>query len=217
MLNADDALIAESRFSFGGRELRLLRAASLDRFVDASLLAREEAPEPPYWMHLWPGALCLARRIAAAPEIRRGARVLDLGCGLGLPSLVAAARGATVVACDWKEDPLRLLIASAQLNGSSIAVLQMDWRASALRPAFDVCLAAEVGYDRNSLDGLVGLVAGALRPGGVAWLADSVDTFNPLLADRLVGAGLTLESRRESEQEDGRPVWLRFIEARRVR
>jgi predicted nicotinamide N-methyase len=217
MLSAADAQVTESRLMLGGREVRLLRAASLDRFVDVSLLAREEAPEPPYWMHLWPGALCLARRAAAALEIGPGARVLELGCGLGLPSLAAAGRGATVVASDWKEDPLHLLAASARLNGARVAVLQMDWRAPALRGTFDLCLGAELGYDPGTIDGLVALLAACLCPGGAAWLADSVDTFNPRLAGCLEAGGFATEVRRAREEEDGRPVWLRVIEARRVR
>jgi predicted nicotinamide N-methyase len=217
MLNTGEVRVAESRVSFGGHELRLLRAANLDRFVDASLLGSKEVPEPLYWMHLWPGALCLARRVAAAGGIGPGVRVLELGCGLGLPSLAAAARGATVVASDWKVEPLRLLRTSARLNGSSVAALRMDWRAPALGRGFDLCLGAEVGYDRGSLDALVGLLIACLRPGGVAWLADSVDTFNPHLAERLAAAGFGVEVRREREEEDGRPVWLRVIEARRAR
>src|SRR5206468_435069 len=55
------------------------RAAQLivegDHALDAG-----EPPEPPYWAHLWSGAAVLA---AAVPRDAR--RVLELGCGLGLP------------------------------------------------------------------------------------------------------------------------------------
>ena len=52
----------------------------------------------PYWAELWPAA---ARARGALPERLDGLRVLELGCGLGVPSLVAAARGANVTAVDW--------------------------------------------------------------------------------------------------------------------
>ena len=44
----------------------------------------------PYWAELWPAGLALAH---ALPERLDGVRVVELGAGLGVPSLVAAARG----------------------------------------------------------------------------------------------------------------------------
>ena len=58
----------------------------------------------PYWAELWPSGLALARHVAAR-ELR-GLRVLELGCGLGLPALAAALRGADVLATDWAEDAI---------------------------------------------------------------------------------------------------------------
>src|SRR5205823_1340034 len=74
----------------GDTSVALWRVAALERHVDrAALLAADEPPEPPYWAHLWSGAVVLA---AAVPRSAR--RVLELGCGLGLPGLTAARRGA---------------------------------------------------------------------------------------------------------------------------
>jgi len=76
----------------GDTTVALWRVAELAPHVDrAALLAADEAPEPPYWAHLWSGAVVLAA------TVQRGARrVLELGCGLGLPRLDggAAKRGA---------------------------------------------------------------------------------------------------------------------------
>jgi hypothetical protein len=43
----------------------------------------------PYWARLWPSGLALAAALAADPP-SPGVRVLELGCGLALPSVVAA-------------------------------------------------------------------------------------------------------------------------------
>ena len=60
----------------------------------------------PYWAELWPSGVGLAE---ALPDDLVGLTVVELGCGLGVPSLVAAARGARVTAVDWAADAIDLL------------------------------------------------------------------------------------------------------------
>ena len=57
-----------------------------------------------------------------------GLRVVELGSGLGVTSLVAAARGAEVVATDWAEDAVSLLQENAARNGLAVRALVRDWR-----------------------------------------------------------------------------------------
>ena len=200
----------------GGLDVALWRAVQLERFVDvAALLGADAPPEPPYWMHLWPGALTLARRLAVAPAVAEGPRVLELGCGLGLPALVAARRGASVVACDWHRQPLAVVARSAADNGDRVACVQMDWRAPALAGGFDLCLGADVAYDQDTPPGLAVALASLVRPGGSLWLADSVNTARTTLADQLGARGFDLVQREIAEIEEGRRVWVRLIEARR--
>jgi predicted nicotinamide N-methyase len=204
------------RITIDGLRLTLLRDDSLETAVDAEALLRsEDVAEPPYWMHLWPGAMALAHIVARAPEIRPGVLLLELGCGLALPSIAAAVRGATVVTTDWEEPPLALAIRSARRNGRSIHALRMDFRKPAIRAPFDVLLAAEVGYDEQQVPALVDVTARLLRPGGVAWFSDSVNAYRTTLEDGLRAAGLRVRTRSRCEQEEGRPVWVRLIEARR--
>ena len=201
---------------FGGLPVRIWRAAELERFVDAEALLRDEAaPEPPYWMHLWPGALAAAGSIAGAAEVGPGTRVLEFGCGLGLPALVAAQRGATVLASDWQRAPLAFVQRSAAANGCSVAVAQMDWSAPALRGQFDLCVGADVGYDAVAEVGLVAALDQLVAPGGAVCLADSVNTARDSLAARLMAVGFSVDVRAVQEREDGRPVWVRIISARR--
>ena len=46
--------------------------------------------------------------------------MVELGCGLGVPSLVAAHHGAEVVATDWAADALELLRRNAERNGVAL-------------------------------------------------------------------------------------------------
>ena len=88
----------------GEVELSLVRPSSPEALLDEEAFAHDEFL--PYWAELWPAASALA---AALPDDLSGLRVVELGCGLGVPSLVAAHRGADVVATDWAADAIDLL------------------------------------------------------------------------------------------------------------
>ena len=53
-----------------------------------------------FGLYLWPSALLLAKVVWANRVQMRGASVLELGAGVGLPGMVAAAAGADVVLSD---------------------------------------------------------------------------------------------------------------------
>src|SRR6476661_8645367 len=98
------------------RGLRLLRPRQAESLISEEKFARDEFL--PYWAELWPSALALADVVASRDV--RGLDVLELGCGLGVPSLVAARGGARVLATDWAEDALALLRANAARNGVAL-------------------------------------------------------------------------------------------------
>jgi predicted nicotinamide N-methyase len=107
----------------------------------------------PYWAELWPAALELAE---ALPESLEGLRVVELGCGLGVPSLVAAARGAAVTAVDWAEPAVELLRENAARNGLDLTAIYADWRD--FTGAFDLVLCSDVLYEERNAEALVELL-----------------------------------------------------------
>jgi predicted nicotinamide N-methyase len=132
--------------------------------------AVEWAPLLPYWSVLWRSGLALAREVAEG-ELA-GRRVVELGCGLGLPSLAAARAGADVLATDAEPEALDLLVRSARENGLSLATQLVEWDAAdqlVARGPFDVVLAADVLYERASVAPLLSLLP---RLGPEVWLAD---------------------------------------------
>jgi predicted nicotinamide N-methyase len=158
----------EHRLSLPGGELRLLQPSEAAELPDDGPV--EWAPLMPYWSVLWRSGVALGRELAGAPL--SGLRVVELGCGLGVPSLVAARAGATVLATDGSAEALELLERNARANGVSVATACIDWDAAddlVARAPFDLVLAADVLYEQASVPSLLSLLP---RLGREVWLAD---------------------------------------------
>ena len=166
-------------------ELDLRRPIDPESLLDEQAFADDEFL--PYWAELWPAGLALAQ---ALPPSMQGLSVVELGCGLGVPSLVAAGRGARVTATDWAQDAIELLRENADRNGLAVDAHCRDWRE--LEGSFDLVLAADLLYEQRYVAPLVerlprlapeALVALAGRPYEAEFLA-AVES--ELVADRVV-------------------------------
>jgi predicted nicotinamide N-methyase len=151
-----------------GRELSLLRPPSADELIDEDAFDEEEFL--PYWAELWPSGVALAGHVATLDL--RGLRVLELGCGLGLPSLAAALGGADVLATDWAGDAVELLRANARRNGIALRVERVRWDEPErlLREApWQLVLGADLLYEHRNAQQLRALLP---RLGGEMLLAE---------------------------------------------
>jgi predicted nicotinamide N-methyase len=149
--------LVEEVVGLGDGELAVLRPRDADALLDEHAFEEEEFL--PYWAQLWPSGVALARTVAAR-SLKR-ARVLELGCGLGLPSIAAARAGGRVLAVDWSPAAIDLLAANAERNGVAVEALVVSWTApEALleRAPFDLVLAADVLYERRNAPVLADLL-----------------------------------------------------------
>jgi predicted nicotinamide N-methyase len=147
----------------GEVELALLRPEAPEALIDEEAFGADEFL--PYWAELWPAATALAE---ALPEVR-GLSVVELGCGLGVTSLVAAARGAEVVATDWAVEAIGLLQRNAVRNGLEVRAEVRDWR-HPWEERFDLALAADVLYERRNVEPVLAQLR-ELAPIGLVGLA----------------------------------------------
>jgi predicted nicotinamide N-methyase len=142
--------------------LRLLQPEVGAEIPDAGPV--EWAPIAPYWSVLWRSGVALARELEG--EEPRGLRIVELGCGLAVPSLAAARAGAAVLATDACVEPLALVARNASANGVRVETARIDWSEPAElleRAPFDLVLAADVLYRRESVARLLSLLP-ALAP-----------------------------------------------------
>ncbi len=154
-------------------ELTVLRPRNSESLIDEHAFERDEFL--PFWAELWPSARALARRLDG--RALRGARVVELGCGLGVPSLAAARAGARVLATDWSQSAIDLLADNARANGLTLKTARVDWThpdALVAQAPFDLVLASDVLYERRNVSLLLRLLP---RLGPEVWLADPGRAF----------------------------------------
>ena len=154
-----------------GRDLRILRPRDADALLNEAAFEREEFL--PYWADLWPSALALARAVGV--RSLRGARTLELGCGLALPGIAAALAGGRVLATDWSPDAIDAAALNAERNDAPLETLVCSWMEPEPlleRGLWSLVLAADVLYETRNAHALLDLLPRLLAPGGEAWIAD---------------------------------------------
>jgi predicted nicotinamide N-methyase len=109
------------------------------------------------------------------PEDLTGKRAIELGCGVGLPTVVALARGARMLATDHYEAALDFTAHNARANlEREPETALLDWHAPDTERfgTFDLAFAADVLYERRNAPALADLVPILLAPDGEAIFAD---------------------------------------------
>lgn len=183
-----------------GLRVRLTLVANTDELMD-QLIAKGEAHEDvkderiPYWADLWPSAIALSKYLVRGQLIRPGMRVTEIGCGLGLPGIVAGMLGAEVTFTDYLDGALQLVRHNWRQNVDRPARFEiMDWRDP--NPAFsaELLLASDVAYETRAFEPLPHAFRTLCEPGGAILLSEpSREIAKPFL-NSLPDAGFSAET-----------------------
>ena len=183
-----------------GRAYRLTHPSVADDLIDEQEFDRDE--RLPYWAEIWPSAIALARRLSR--EDLAGRRLIELGAGVGLPTLVALDRGANVLATDYYAAALDFTRHNAGANGlPEPGTALLDWHDGPDVGAFDLVIAADVMYEERSTRSLARLLPGLLAPGGEALFADPGRRYEPLFRELMQENGFRFETEETSVGVEG--------------
>ena len=161
-----------------------------------------EKAENPYGARLWPSALGIAQFLIEGKTISRSSRVIELGCGTGLPSLVAASLGASVVATDVSTLALQLLQAGwkgchPQIGTLSSHIFDVTDYTQPL-PDADIVIASAVLYQVDLAEAFGKRVVEACNAGAWVILGDDVtgerDGGRSIFLDIINDAGIGAKS-----------------------
>ena len=157
----------------------------------------------PYWADLWPASRMLAKAIlheAWTPATE----ALEVGCGLGLPGIVALSMGLKVTFSDYDACALRFAADNARLNGyHDFRTLQLDWRSPPDDLRAPVILASDLVYELRNVGPLVAFIKKALLPGGVCLLTDQDRVPAHVLKEMLGDEGLPFTTKLMRAGEPG--------------
>jgi predicted nicotinamide N-methyase len=189
----------ERKIDVGGTSLTFWLPPDLDALIDIDAFERDE--RIPYWANVWESAIVLAEELMAMEGA--GRRLLELGCGLALPAIVARKRGFDAVASDYEEDALEGVRYNAARNAAEgLETRLLDWRRLPEDlPTFDLVVAADVLYEQHHAEALATVVARTLAPHGTALVTDPgrarAVNFEPAL--RAVGLGVVRQRARRPQ------------------
>ena len=152
-----------------GGELEILRPRDSEALLDEHAFEEEELL--PYWAELWPSGVGAGARARRQAPLRRRARARARLRRSGLPSIVAAAAGARVLATDWSRGRARARSpATRSATASRSRSQRADWdapgRAARARRRSPLVLAADVLYERRNVAGAARPAPAARRAGG---------------------------------------------------
>lgn len=106
---------------------------------------------------LWPASQVLAKAVKHIGIKNR--RIIELGCGLGLPSLLLQSRGADITASDYHPLSEPFLDYNATLNQlPAIPYLDLPWDTEHEVGRFDLIIGSDILYERNHAQLLTSLI-----------------------------------------------------------
>ena len=144
---------------------------------------------------LWPSAAYLAARLALRP-VRAGERILEIGCGLALASLVGHRRGADVTASDCHPLTEAFLLENLRLNGlQPMKYRRGQWGVAAgllatdVQGSFDLIIGSDLLYERDADDTLAAFISRHAAPAAEVWIVDPDRGNRPAFNRGMAGQG----------------------------
>lgn len=113
----------------------------------------------PYWTKIWPAAFALANWMIQHKALFHQKKVLELGAGLALPSLLASRWSHTVITTDNDERAIEFLNQNLQRHPyPNVRAKVLDWCSCQPIPAADILLLADVNYSPAQFEPLLQLL-----------------------------------------------------------
>jgi predicted nicotinamide N-methyase len=204
--------------AFGGRDYRIRSLIDARQYSDPDLAAARAGISPAQWSlfgHVWPCGRLLAETMAGHDIA--GRRILEVGCGLGLASLVLHQRGADITASDWHPLAEVFLAYNAALNAlPALRYRTLSWAAdNDVLGRFDLIIGSDVLYERGQAELLTALLRRHAQPACEVLIADPGRGNSGAFTRALAAQGYVGSEQRGRMGDDDLPPYrgrlLRYV------
>jgi len=203
----------------GGRDYRIRALSDLQQFADPHHLADRIGISSALWSlfgQVWPSGKVMAEAMSTYDI--GGKRILELGCGLGLSSLVLQHRRADITASDHHPLAELFLRHNATLN-KMLAIVYRDlrWEVPDLTlGVFDLIIGSDVLYESGHADQLAATILRHATPDAEILITDPGRGNSTFFTRALAIQGFAVtEQRSRFNKDDIPPFRGRLLSYRR--
>jgi predicted nicotinamide N-methyase len=123
--------------------------------IYAALLESDPATPFPYWAKVWSSSIALLNVLKAHPHLIQNKHVLEIGAGIGLPSLIMAGITKSIQISDYDLKAVELLQKNIEhLELENAEALKLDWNALPETIHPEVVILSDVNYDPTQFETL---------------------------------------------------------------
>ena len=190
----------------GGEELLIRSLLDRQQYYDPTGAAKRlgicSASWPLFGL-VWPSSIHMAQRLMHRPIVA-GERILEIGCGLALPTLVGRRQGARITASDRHPLTRSFLEANARLNdiatvkyrhgqwGTMREACLSDTGAELLADRYDLILGSDLLYDRDAPAALADFIDDHAAAESEVWIIDPDRGHRPAFNRHMATHGFEL-------------------------
>ncbi len=186
---------------FGNVDIHVRTLRDLQQHGDADGIAADAGISSAAWSLfgvIWPAGRVLAHTMA--DYAIDGKRILEVGCGIGLASLVLNQRHADVTATDYHPEAEQFLNINVALNnGRPIPFLLATWtQILNSLGQFDLIIGSDVLYEQFHLEALAGFIERHAKPHCDVLIVDPGRGNHGLFNRHMVGHGFVHSQQQAS-------------------
>ncbi|WP_339137337.1 MAG: methyltransferase domain-containing protein [Candidatus Electrothrix sp. GW3-4] len=178
----------------GSIDIHLCTLRDRQQFSDPDRVARDLGISSAAWPIfgvVWPSSIVLAHYMLGYKI--EGKRILEIGCGMALSSLLLNERQANITATDYHPEVECFLERNTLLNnGQNIAFERVDWADDKSQLGlFDVIIGSDLLYEDQHVQLLADFIQNHARPQCEVIIVDPGRGRKSKLSTRMIGYGFT--------------------------
>ena len=191
-------------YTFNGIDYRIQSLLDRNQFFDPEGNAEALDISPSLWPlfgMIWPSGLMLAD-IMSREDIT-GLNILELGCGLGIASMIINARGGKVLATDYHPNAEEFLEENSRLNGlDDTPFLRCDWRAQQENMGrFDLIIGSDLLYEPDHPERLALFISQHANENTTIIIVDPKRKLQNKFRKRMENLGYSVSSEQSNEKD----------------